>query len=47
MNARAAALGADMIVMGAYGRSRLRETILGGTTQAMLRHITVPTLMAH
>ena len=47
MNARAAALGADMIVMGAYGHSRLREMILGGTTQAMLRHITVPTLMAH
>jgi nucleotide-binding universal stress UspA family protein len=47
MNAHAATLGADLIVMGAYGHSRLRETILGGTTQAMLRHMTVPTLMAH
>jgi nucleotide-binding universal stress UspA family protein len=47
INAHAATLGADLIVMGAYGHSRLRETILGGTTQAMLRHMTVPTLMAH
>jgi len=47
MNAHAATLGADLIVMDAYGHSRLRETILGGTTQAMLRHMTVPTLMAH
>ena len=47
MNAHAATLGADLIVMGAYGHSRLRETILGGTTQAMLQHMTVPTLMVH
>ena len=39
--------GADLIVMGAYGHSRFRETILGGTTRSMLRNTTVPLLMAH
>lgn len=37
----------DMVVMGAYGRSRLREMILGGMTRFMLRHATVPVLMSH
>jgi nucleotide-binding universal stress UspA family protein len=44
---RVADLGADLIVMGAYGHSRLREMILGGMTRDMLRHMTVPVLMAH
>lgn len=39
--------GADLIVMGAYGRSRLREAVLGGVTRTMLRHATVPVLLAH
>jgi nucleotide-binding universal stress UspA family protein len=39
--------GSDLIVMGAYGRSRMRELILGGTTLNMLRHMTVPLLIAH
>jgi nucleotide-binding universal stress UspA family protein len=39
--------GADMIVMGAYGHSRLRETVLGGTTRKILHEMTVPVLMAH
>lgn len=39
--------GADMIVMGAYGHSRLRESILGGATRDMLEDVTVPVLMAH
>jgi nucleotide-binding universal stress UspA family protein len=43
----AADLGADLIVMGAYGRSRLREFVLGGATRTMLRQMTVPVLMAH
>lgn len=47
MNLHAATLGADLIVMGAYGHSRLREMVLGGTTHAMLRHMTLPTFMAH
>jgi nucleotide-binding universal stress UspA family protein len=37
----------DLVVMGAYGHSRLRETILGGMTRDMLRSMTVPVLMAH
>lgn len=38
---------ADMIVMGGYGHSRLREFILGGATRDMLSEMTVPTFMSH
>jgi nucleotide-binding universal stress UspA family protein len=44
---RAADLSADLIVMGAYGRHRLRDVIMGGVTAHMLRHMTVPVLMSH
>jgi nucleotide-binding universal stress UspA family protein len=44
---RAKELGAELIVMGAYGHSRLRETILGGTTHDMLLETTRPLLMSH
>lgn len=44
---RAADLGADLIVAGGYGRSRLRELVLGGVTRDLLRRMTVPVLMAH
>jgi nucleotide-binding universal stress UspA family protein len=44
---RAADRGADLIVMGAYGHSRMRELILGGATRAMFESMTVPTLMSH
>jgi nucleotide-binding universal stress UspA family protein len=44
---RAADLGADLIVMGAYGHSRLREMVLGGATRHLLHNITVPVLMSH
>ncbi|HXH02718.1 MAG TPA: universal stress protein [Candidatus Competibacteraceae bacterium] len=44
---RAADLGADLIVMGAYGHSRWRELVLGGATRHILKHMTVPVLMAH
>jgi nucleotide-binding universal stress UspA family protein len=37
----------DMLVMGAYGHSRLQEGILGGVTREMLETMTVPTLMSH
>jgi len=37
----------DMLVMGAYGHSRLQEGILGGVTREMLRTMTIPTLMSH
>ena len=43
----AADVDADLIVMGAYGHSRLRDFILGGATRGMLRSMTVPTLMSH
>ncbi|MDF1587498.1 universal stress protein [Marinimicrococcus flavescens] len=38
---------ADLLVMGGYGHSRLREMVLGGTTAHLLHHMTVPVLMAH
>lgn len=44
---RAADFGADLIVMGAYGHSRLRELALGGATRSILEAMTVPVLMAH
>ena len=44
---RAADGGADMIVMGAYGHARWREIVLGGFTQHMLAHMTVPVLMSN
>ncbi len=40
-------LGADMIVMGAYGRPRWREFILGGATRHLLDRAPVPVLMSH
>jgi nucleotide-binding universal stress UspA family protein len=43
----AADSSADMIVMGGYGHSRLREFVLGGVTRGILATMTVPTLMSH
>ena len=40
-------LGADLLVMGAYGHSRVRELVLGGVTRTILREMTVPVLMSH
>lgn len=37
----------DLMVMGAYGHSRFREVLLGGTTRTILRSMTVPVLMSH
>ena len=45
--AHLAKLGADLLVMGAYGRPRLLEFMLGGTTQDLLDRTTVPVLMSH
>jgi nucleotide-binding universal stress UspA family protein len=39
--------GADFMVMGGYGHSRLREFVLGGVTYNILRAMTVPVLMSH
>ena len=44
---RATELGASLVVMGAYGHSRLREAMLGGATRDMLQTTTLPVLMAH
>lgn len=44
---RAADLGADMIVAGAYHHSQLREALTGGVSRELLRHMTVPVLMSH
>lgn len=40
-------MNADLIVMGAYGHSRFREAILGGTTRNMLETTDIPVLMVH
>lgn len=45
--AEADAFAADLLVMGAYGRSRIRELVLGGATRHILRHLPIPTLMSH
>jgi nucleotide-binding universal stress UspA family protein len=44
--AAAAAFGADLLGMGAYSHSRLRQMILGGVTRHVLSHAAVPVLMA-
>ena len=44
---QAADEGTSLIVMGAYGHSRLREFVLGGATRGILSSMTVPTLMSH
>ncbi|MGE5517400.1 MAG: universal stress protein [Bacteroidota bacterium] len=42
-----AALGSDLLVMGAYTHSRLRQLILGGVTRHILGHATLPCLLCH
>jgi nucleotide-binding universal stress UspA family protein len=44
---RAADHGADLIVMGVYGHSRMREMVLGGVSRTLLSSMTVPVFMAH
>lgn len=44
---RAIDRGADLIVMGCYGHSRMREFALGGVTRHMLREMTIPILFSH
>jgi nucleotide-binding universal stress UspA family protein len=43
----AADASTDLIVMGGYGHSRLREFVLGGATRGLLESMTVPVLMSH
>ncbi len=44
---RAFDFSADLIVMGAWGHSRLHEMVLGGVTRTLLESMTVPVLMSH
>ena len=44
---RAADLDIDMIVMGVYGHSRVREFVMGGASRTLLQSMTVPVFMAH
>jgi nucleotide-binding universal stress UspA family protein len=37
----------DLIVMGAYGHSRLREIVMGGVTRHILYNTAIPVLMSH
>lgn len=41
------AVNADLLVMGAYGRSRLREVILGGATRQVLADPLLPVFLSH
>ena len=43
----AADLSADLLVMGAYGRPRWTERVLGGATRTLLASMTLPVLMSH
>lgn len=45
--AATSSVGADMLIMGAYTRSRLRRLVFGGVTRDMLSLSSVPVLMAH
>ena len=44
---RAADLDVGLIVMGLYGHSRLRETVLGGASRTLLASMTVPLFVSH
>jgi nucleotide-binding universal stress UspA family protein len=45
--AEATSLEADLLVMGGYSHSRLRELVLGGVTRHIRSHATIPVFMAH
>ena len=40
-------IGADMLVMGAFGHSRIRDFVLGGATSGILRQLELPVLLSH
>ena len=44
---RALEIGAGLLVMGAYGHSRFRETLIGGVTRETLEDVPLPLLLAH
>lgn len=47
INRHARDVSADLVVMGAYGHSRIREAVFGGATRDMLESCALPVLMAH
>jgi nucleotide-binding universal stress UspA family protein len=47
LNRSAIDLGSDLMVMGGFGHSRLRQRIFGGTTTSIIAGAAVPVLMAH
>lgn len=44
---KAEQVGADLIVMGAFGHSRLRERAIGGATRYILEHAPIPVFLQH
>ena len=44
---RSVDVGADLIIMGAYGHTRLREAVFGGTSRTMMEQTHLPVLFAH
>lgn len=40
-------LGCDMLVMGAYGHSRIREIIMGGVTRHIFANCSIPVMLSH
>ena len=44
---QAGAQGSDLLVMGCYGHSRLREFVLGGASRQVMQHATIPVLLSH
>lgn len=44
---RATEIGADLLVMGGYGHSRIRDFVLGGATEGVLADLRLPVLMSH
>jgi nucleotide-binding universal stress UspA family protein len=47
LSATAQSCGADLVVLGAYGHSQLREVLFGGCTQAFIRNADRPVLLMH
>ncbi len=44
---QAITLESELVVMGAYGHSRFREQVLGGATEYMIGHSSLPVLFSH
>lgn len=47
LKAYSAANSVDLLVMGAFGRSRAREFVLGGATRSVLEDVAIPVLISH